>query len=136
MTPEPENIRSRPGFDFAFDPGACATCPAHCCRGTSGHVYLSESQIKAISEHLSLERDVFIKNFTRMVGRRYALQEIELEKGDFACIFLEPVAGQCTVYEARPTQCRTFPFWEHFRIDPEEVDDECPGILKDHHSSS
>jgi Fe-S-cluster containining protein len=30
--------------------------------------------------------------------------------GEDACAFLD--GARCTVYEARPTQCRTFPFWK------------------------
>jgi uncharacterized protein len=41
-----------------------------------------------------------------------------------ACRFLK--AGKCSVYEARPTQCRTFPFWPE--LDWEKVRETCPGI--------
>ena len=31
-------------------------------------------------------------------------------KDDAACIFLNPI-GQCNIYDVRPIQCRTYPFW-------------------------
>ena len=31
-------------------------------------------------------------------------------KDDGACIFLNPI-GQCSIYDVRPIQCRTYPFW-------------------------
>ena len=136
MSLTPEKIRTRPDFNFAFDSGACESCPAHCCRGSSGFVYVSKSQIEAFAEHMKLKQDVFIQRFLRKVGYRFALQEVEHQKGDFACIFLEPEEGRCSVYEVRPKQCRTFPFWVHFRVYPEEIDQECPGILKGDHSHS
>jgi Fe-S-cluster containining protein len=27
------------------------------------------------------------------------------------CIFLDADGKKCTIYEARPTQCRTYPYW-------------------------
>jgi Fe-S-cluster containining protein len=50
--------------------------------------------------------DQFSRQFVRQVGERYSL--IEKPGGD--CIFWDREAG-CTVYEARPVQCRTWPFW-------------------------
>jgi Fe-S-cluster containining protein len=36
----------------------------------------------------------------------------EVKRGrDFDCIMFNPKAGTCATYAARPTQCRTFPFW-------------------------
>ena len=136
MTSTSNNIKSRPGYDFQFDASACEQCPGHCCRGTSGYVFLSKSQIEALCDHLCLSHDDFSHRFLRKVGHRYALQEVEIEKGDFACIFLDASDGRCTVYEARPTQCRTFPFWDHFRVNPDDIDQECPGILKQDYSDS
>lgn len=39
--------------------------------------------------------------------------------------------GKCTVYEARPTQCRTFPYWPRNIVDGKfttDVTNSCPGI--------
>jgi Fe-S-cluster containining protein len=45
------------------------------------------------------------------------------------------LAGQrCTVYEARPAQCRRFPFWDRTLESPErwrEAAEECDGIRAD-----
>ena len=35
---------------------------------------------------------------------------------------------QCSIYHARPMQCRTFPFWDYFKENEEEVYKECPAI--------
>ena len=49
----------------------------------------------------------FERKFTRQVGARVSL--VEYSDGD--CIFLDPTLRNCTVYHARPSQCRTWPFW-------------------------
>jgi Fe-S-cluster containining protein len=50
------------------------------------------------------------------------------EKSNFDCILWK---NGCTVYRARPVQCRTFPFWEsivHSFISWKELMKDCPGI--------
>jgi Fe-S-cluster containining protein len=51
--------------------------------------------------------DEFERKFTRRVGNKISL--VEYSDGD--CIFLDPKSRTCSVYEARPVQCRTWPFW-------------------------
>lgn len=63
--------------------------------------------------------------FVRRVGSRYSL--IEKPGGD--CVFWERERG-CTVYEARPEQCRTWPFWPDNVETPEDwarTESICPG---------
>lgn len=41
--------------------------------------------------------------------------------------------GKCTIYEVRPLQCRTYPFWHQNLINQKIWDkekDHCPGIGK------
>jgi len=48
-----------------------------------------------------------------------------------ACRFLEN--KKCTIYQARPTQCRTWPFWPELmnaRSWAKEVAGFCPGVGK------
>ena len=33
---------------------------------------------------------------------------------DQSCVFLDSDTNQCTIYEARPLQCSTYPFWPRF----------------------
>jgi len=44
------------------------------------------------------------------------------------CIFLKE--GKCSIYEVRPTQCRTFPFWPELmtKLKYEDLKKHCPGI--------
>ena len=53
------------------------------------------------------------------------------EKENYDCIFLSDTG--CKVYDARPLQCRTYPFWKGIADSPESWKGEmksCPGIGK------
>lgn len=103
----------------------CTGC-GKCCTGPSGYVFLSETDLHNLATHFSLTPKEFAKKYTRLVGDQYALLD---RKGSDQCIFLED--NRCTVYGARPTQCRTFPWWIHNikeASDWEEAATHCEGI--------
>jgi Fe-S-cluster containining protein len=70
-------------------------------------VWVNEEEITTIAEHLGLNRSMFIANFVRNVGKRKSI--VEISNGD--CIFFDSEIRGCKLYEVRPTQCRTWPFW-------------------------
>ena len=56
---------------------------------------------------------------------------VQLVSGPERCVFLEPQTRRCSVYPARPTQCRTFPFWRSSVVEGEWTDEVralCEGI--------
>ncbi len=62
---------------------------------------------------VGLTVEEFERRFTRSINGRRSLNERETSHG-FDCTFLDrTVKGRatCRLYEARPTQCRTWPFW-------------------------
>ena len=79
-----------------------------CCvsRGTYGFVYLSEKDLKKISYFLKIKTEIFKKKFCQYTNKFLHLKEVN-KNGN--CIFLKE--KKCTIYNARPTQCRTWPFW-------------------------
>ena len=100
----------------------CSGCGA-CCR-VEGHVWVGEDDIRRLAEHLDLSLDDFGSRYLRRVGRRYSL----VEKPNHDCVFWD---DGCTVYEARPPQCRSFPFWSECLESPEawaEASEDCRGI--------
>jgi Fe-S-cluster containining protein len=104
---------------------ACSRC-GHCCTG-EGYVWVSEERIDLIARHLALEREACTRRYVRRVGGRLALMD---KAGNTDCVFWEREVG-CTIYEVRPTQCRTFPFWaEHLESEEawREVAARCPGV--------
>jgi len=102
-------------------PFSCTRC-GKCCR-IEGYVWVDDEEIERIAVHLGLEPDVLAERFVRRVGKRFSLKE----KKNHDCIFWDE---GCTIYDARPDQCRTFPFWRQNLESPDswqEVVEECPG---------
>ncbi len=103
---------------------SCTRCGA-CCTGTPGYVWVDLPQITRLAEHLGQSIDNFSARHVRQVGSRYSL--VERANGD--CVFWDEKTG-CTVYDARPVQCRTWPFWAENLETPEDWDrtrQVCPG---------
>lgn len=119
-------------FCFAFEPHACEQCNGFCCRGESGYVFVRYAEITALAQFLGQDVETVMQRYVRKVGYRFSLLEKPLvsEKGhEYACIFFDPNTERCAVYEARPNQCKTFPFWEKFATSLfEEIQKECPFI--------
>ncbi|MFH1922557.1 MAG: YkgJ family cysteine cluster protein [Planctomycetota bacterium] len=103
----------------------CTEC-GHCCTGEPGYVYAIQSEIKALAAAVGLEVPEFEAAYVRRVGRRKSL--VELPNGD--CVFFDNLSCRCRVYEVRPRQCRTWPFWPsnvRTRRAWEETCRVCPG---------
>jgi Fe-S-cluster containining protein len=115
------------GFNFSFETSACDTCAGNCCIGESGYIWVTHTDMQNISEFLKEKIYVFYKNYINKVKYKYSLKEIEYNDG-FKCVFFDEKKRSCGIYRVRPVQCRTFPFWEHFKTNIKEVEDECPGI--------
>lgn len=84
----------------------CSQC-GDCCSGAPGYVWVDESEIERLATRMQMDVDSFEKKFVRQVGAQKSL--VEYPDGD--CIFLDPDSRGCLVYEDRPVQCRTWPFW-------------------------
>jgi uncharacterized protein len=85
----------------------CSQC-GDCCTGAPGYVWVTSDEIAALAAQLTMPVEEFERKFVRKVGIRKSL--IEYANGD--CVFFDGNTRKCTVYEARPKQCRTWPFWD------------------------
>ncbi len=85
----------------------CTQC-GDCCTGAPGFVWVTPDEIKALALRVGLDITDFEERYVRQVGARKSL--VEFENGD--CVFFDGKTRKCTVYEARPAQCRTWPFWQ------------------------
>ncbi len=116
-------------YSYRFDPSACEACRGKCCRGESGYIWAKYPEIVDMADFLEMSVEDFATMYLRKVKHRYSLTEKQLGDNDDACIFFDETQARCTIYPVRPLQCRTFPFWEQFKSNEQEVRDECPGIL-------
>lgn len=118
------------GFSYKFNPGACKECAGRCCTGESGYIYITKSEAEKICELLDLDMKSFVENYLYKKGYKYSIKENKV--GDsYECVFYDNKTNGCKIYEARPIQCRTFPFWDYYKTRVEELKLECPGIIDD-----
>lgn len=121
MPPEDPKPWYRDGLRFQ-----CTQC-GNCCTGAPGVVWVNEEEIAEIAKAL----DKPIGEIRLMHTRSYrgGISLTEFANGD--CTFLDPKTRGCTVYSARPRQCRTWPFWNsnlHSERAWNESSRDCPGM--------
>jgi len=90
-------------------------------------VWVKPEEAERIAQRLGMSLEDFYAGYTRQVGGRTTLTE--RANGD--CVLLK--GGRCRVYELRPIQCKTFPFWPWHLDTPEDWEEaarECPGVNK------
>jgi Fe-S-cluster containining protein len=78
---------------------------------------------------LELTDGEFFLEYCEVVDLGVAQRVSLIAAEDHTCVLLKD--GQCAVYEARPLQCRTYPFWGIHLADPESwqrASKSCPGI--------
>jgi Fe-S-cluster containining protein len=106
---------------FACQPGCTRCCDQQ------GFVYLTEADVKRAANFVGMRPQAFERQYVYRTRYRRRFRK----PPDKQCPFLEH--GGCAIHPAKPTQCRTFPFW------PELVENRaawnltgeyCPGIGK------
>jgi Fe-S-cluster containining protein len=99
-----------------------------CCvsRDEYGYVYLTLKDRQRMAAYLKIPTRKFTRTYCTSEGGWFYLKDYTR-----ACRFLE--GKRCGVYEARPAQCRTWPFWPE-NMTPKkwtkEVQSFCPGVGK------
>ncbi|HJE03147.1 Flagellin N-methylase [Aliarcobacter thereius] len=124
------DLIKKDGYSFSFNPKACESCGGKCCTGESGYIWINISEIEALAKHLKMTLDDFRQKYLFKESYKYSLKEVKYQDGNFACCFFDNIKKQCSIYEYRPHQCRTFPFWSYFKDNFKEVEKECIGIKK------
>jgi Fe-S-cluster containining protein len=102
----------------------CTRC-GNCCTGAPGYVWMDDDELAALAKHLGETPQRCRALYMREGHRGWTLRE--RSNGD--CVFFDRSAG-CTVYEVRPRQCRTWPFWESNLASPQDwarTQSACPG---------
>lgn len=106
----------------------CMQC-GRCCREEPGAVWFTEDEAEAMAAFLGISMAEF---HDRYVWKRYGKLSLR-EKPNYDCIFLDRSGEteRCAIYEHRPSQCRTFPFWPDVlktELSWESYSQTCPGM--------
>ena len=122
------NIIKKESYPYAFDSSACNTCEGRCCTGESGYIYVTKDEIKAIAEVLNLDINELRVKYLFKKGYKYSIEDLKYNDS-YECVFYDRESNGCKIYDARPSQCKTFPFWDYYKSRVDELKEECPGII-------
>jgi Fe-S-cluster containining protein len=84
----------------------CLKCPALCCR-MAGYVRVSRDDIRRLAKHLNMTVPAFEQRHIVEVTKK---GEKRIKEGYKTCQFLDEW-HLCSVYEARPHDCRGYVCW-------------------------
>ena len=104
-------------------------CQSGCtkCCDQEGYVYLSEDDVKKAARFLGMRQKAFEQKYIYRTRHQRRFRKPRNKQ----CPFLDE--GGCSIHPAKPTQCRTFPFWPEIverRADWRRTGRLCPGIGK------
>lgn len=103
--------------------GSGQCCVSH---GEFGYVYMTLADRRRMAAHLKIPTRQFTREYCEKKDDWFVLREFSE-----SCRFLKD--KRCTVYEARPDQCRTWPFWPenmNAKTWHGEIASFCPGVGK------
>lgn len=99
----------------------CTQC-GNCCTGAPGYVWVNKQEIQQLAAQMGMaNQQEFEDQYVRRIGIRKSLREFP--NGD--CVFFDTESRGCSVYQARPRQCRSWPFWDSNLRDSAAWEDTC-----------
>ena len=111
----------------------CTAC-GRCCQN-EGEVWMDSDEFADLTLHLQKSPLAVLNEYVEMVENGW----VKIKSGDRVrkdgnllddrCIFLGEDGKQCSIYEARPIQCRTYPFWPKLIMNQSNWDKE--GVVPD-----
>jgi Fe-S-cluster containining protein len=118
---------------------SCARC-SFCCRGDPGYIFLAKDDLRRLLHRLSLDFKTFFRNYCTLVdtgsGMALSIRDVvesncarDGSRAVYDCVFWG--SEGCAVYEDRPVQCSTYPFWTSIldsRASWRSEARSCPGI--------
>ena len=91
----------------------CTGC-GKCCQN-DGEVWFDSDEFAELADHLKLSHNEVLDQYSEKVMSGWIKIKNKVVQDNLGsadrCIFLDDDGKKCTVYEARPTQCRTYPYW-------------------------
>jgi len=97
-------VRTASAMKLPYD---CSKCPAYCC--SYDEIELKALDIKRLAKHFDLDRETFLARYSKRGDRLPVLRHRRDDLFGSVCTFLDRDTRRCTVYEARPEVCRTYP---------------------------
>ena len=86
----------------------CSKCPGYCC--SYPVIPLNSRDVKRLARHFGLGFEAARKKFTKVDGDEpYAMRRKADEHFGGICRFFDTDKRRCTIYEARPEICRSYP---------------------------
>jgi len=87
---------------------SCEKCPAYCC--SYPEIEVTPRDVERLAKHFGLDYAKAEERFTKTDAKRVQMLRHKQDR-IFAtvCMFLDQKKRRCTVYEARPGVCRSFP---------------------------
>lgn len=105
--------------------GSGKCCTSH---GEYGFVFLTPEDRTRFAIYFNMRRSEFTKKYCDRTNGVWHLKENPKNPD---CMFLD--GKRCSVYKARPSQCRTWPFWNEVMSAKKwakDVASFCPGVGK------
>jgi len=91
-------------------PYDCRKCPGYCC--SYPLIEVGHADIARLAKHFGLGYEAAEERFTKYDAAE-KVRSLRQQKDEFfgsVCRFLDPKARRCTIYEARPSTCRGYPY--------------------------
>ena len=108
----------------------CSKCPGYCC--SYARIEVKNSDLKRLARHFDLDVEEAGRRFTRIYKSDEGDERILRHRKDDVygsiCRFFDTKLRRCTVYEARPSVCRSHPgghcgYYEFLKFEREAQDD-------------
>ena len=99
-TPAVAKKTPKPRFD-------CAKCPGYCC--SYELIPVNNRDLARLGRHFGITAAAAERRFTKTVDDERAMRTRKDHIYKATCTFFDQEARHCTIYEARPQICRTYP---------------------------
>ena len=86
----------------------CVKCPGYCC--SYPLIPLTKRDVERLAKHFDLDfEDARVKFTKEDSGDKYAMRRKADKIFGRICRFFDTEKRRCTIYEARPSTCRSYP---------------------------
>lgn len=88
----------------------CSKCPGYCC--SYPLIEVSKTDIKRLAKHFDLDYATAEERFT-LFDKEEKVRGLRKQKDEFfgsVCRFFDTGKRRCSIYEARPSTCRGYPY--------------------------